>query len=313
MSQPIALASTKFATHSIKAFFIIFGPAGTAATSAETQDFLATFQRQASIVSHVGDGQSDLDETHIYKTWDNLKQASAVCVIILCHGETRGGIFKIKLAEGKWMLLSRIFQGLTNGDPTKPITVFLPSCHSNCAQVDSLPKASVLVTVADEDFSGTDIERWKDAMATNRWPQNTRAIDLFYLYLVAIRNPYAPMVSVSGGEILKLNQLLSRYVSDEKFDLDETGLVGRIGYEESLRRVIPRLKIARSEWEINATDYGSTLALLLWNKQVAETKASGRGQGRDHADVEAASAAHPRRRGQWCRAVRRLLGRNSKG
>lgn len=268
-----AYKHTAFAIQPCKGFSLVNCPGNTADGAKKTRALLQAFENgtksDGSLVKHIGDGESDLDTLQIWPAWREFEQELAssetFCMVISGHGKEESGMHYTRLDQRHWVRTDLLLRGFqSQSTKTRMMSIFLHSCNSNFAQsaVNVLPKGSVLVTTSDIDFD-SDMERLTNALAKN-WPKDARAVDLFYFYLVkSLRNRFMPIISVAHGNKYVLDDMLHRHCGRQIGSTAVDEVSTRVGEGERLKAISAKVGFAQNEWDIDASEYGSSLALLL--------------------------------------------------
>lgn len=269
----IFLATLRMETQ-LRNFFLIIAPGypayGTHAAVSLKATFNSGVRAAKGRVHSIGNGVQPIQI-------DSLKEELCVFVknldepfgiIFRGHGKVRNGKYFLGLGD-KWIPnsdLLGVFRESYHG--AHPISIIFTSCGSAAAvkYTQGLPSGSVVIGLSDDTVSDTDVQRWVDTLAS-KWPRDISALSLLETYLLyGLRNRFVPTIALvrdSGRRVYQLNNLFLRILKTTVPPRVVKTLKERYECENDIEHVATKILNARSEWSIDAVEYGAALVLGL--------------------------------------------------
>lgn len=250
---------------------LVAGPGGTAFGEKEISLAVENFKKAGAEVVIVGDGKRDMSLEEVTKAASGIK--GQMTTFIMAHGEVKDGKHCVGLTEDCNTPTKDFFAGITKARDGKRFDVFMSSCHGGAAQASAnaiLPKGSVFVDLAPgkQTVAGSDVTNFVETVAENKeLAVGMGGEKLLNDYLMTdLKNRIPPSVTVAGEGTYNLESILKgrlgqKFTQEEKEKSHKT-LDAAFG-KDKVDGVISKIESAKSEWNINAVDFGPAMAVAF--------------------------------------------------
>lgn len=255
---------------SCKNYFLIIGPGPPAYGAQAGVALTGAFQKVAGeggMLDVVGDGQNCISLREVSeKLLPFVRRAqSPICIIVRGHGKEERGKFLLKFSDSTWVYNSALMAIVEKAVGKVPVSILYTTCHSHAAHRDTsgLPPGSSIVALSDDAAIDADVERWVESLQSLDVIAGS-ILELLLAYLTeGVRNRYSPDLEVVGIGVMRIEDLLDQHIGSA-IPRSAIRHVKSLSTDRKATKVIAgKISASSMAWDINASEYGKALALVL--------------------------------------------------
>ena len=236
--------------------------------SFETEKLIEALQKREDIeLVIVGDYKTqNFDLEELNKSISELNEEQPLTIIMYTHGSVKNGYFEFILDNDSKLSSKDLFTLISQKISNIQIDIFTPACHGGgmLSDKDILPSGSTLVSLTDrnETNHGGDFNELSEFLGD--YNADLSAYNLLQLFLVkCLKNRFHPHIGVSGDIEYSLDDLLKSQIS-KPLDYDLFHFK-EVGSPKEYKEIFNKILNGKSEWNINAMEYGIALSIVLNN------------------------------------------------
>lgn len=234
--------------------------------SFKTEKIIEKLQKRTDIeLVIVGDyKQEHFDYESLNRAILELDEEQPLTIIMNTHGSMKNGYFEFIMDNYSRLSSKNIFTLISQKITNIPIDILTPACHGGgmLSDRDILPLDSTLVSLTDKNEVNNSCDFDKLSEYLDDFNDDLSVYNLLQLFLSkCLKNRFHPHIGISGSSEYSLDDLLKSSIS-MPLDFDFSHLES-IGSPKEYKEIFDKIVTSKSEWSINAVEYGIALSIIL--------------------------------------------------